>query len=147
MRTTFDSSSPRVRHSGITQRALRLALVLILLGLGLIMLDRTGILYPVKSETQVVLRPVERTLTQTRLAVGSFVDAFLGARGLRRQVSDLERQVSALREENIRLRGLQTENNQLKIELGVRQTYDWITLDAAVVEAPSENGRRMIRID
>ena len=56
-----------------------LARAIVVYGLGLIVLDRTGILYPVKSETQVLLRPVERTLTQTRMAIGSFVDALLGA--------------------------------------------------------------------
>lgn len=147
MRTTFDSTSATTRHSGLTRFTLRLALTLIFSALLLLMLDNTGLLRPVKSQTQAILRPVERSLTQTRLALRSTIEAILGVRDLRRRVDDLERENSELRQANIRLQSFQAENDQLKIELGVRQTYDWQTLEALVVQTNAENGRRMVRID
>ena len=147
MRTTFDSSPTRTRSSGLNRLTLRLALLLIFAALLLIMLDGVGVLAPVKGRAQAVLAPVERAMTQTRLALRSGVETMLGTPDLRRRVAELEREVGELRADNIRLQGLETENNQLKVELGVRQTYDWITVDAAVVQVNAENGRRMVRID
>ena len=147
MRTAFDSASGKTRYSGLNRVALRLALVLILFALILIVLDDAGVLHPVKSRAQVVLRPVERSLTQTRIAFRSGLDALLGAPELRRRVAELEREVGDLRAANIRLQDLRTENDQLKVELGIRQTYGWVTTAAAVVRVNGENGRRMVRID
>jgi rod shape-determining protein MreC len=113
----------------------------------LIALDNMGLLRPVKSEAQVVLRPVERALTQTRLAVRGGMEQVLGTPALRHRVTELEQEVSDLLRANLRLQGLQAENDRLKVELGVRQTYEWITEGAVVVQANAENGRRMIRID
>ena len=147
MRTTFNVSSPRTRYSGLNRRALRSALVLILLALVLIVLDQAGVLHPVKGQAQALLRPVEQALTQSRLSLRAGVETLLGAGELRQRVSELEREVSDLRQTNIRLQTLQNENNKLKVELGIRQTYEWVTLPAGVVQANVENGRRMIRID
>ncbi len=147
MRTTFDISSSRTRQSGLSRITLRLALIMMLGALLLIVLDNTGVLQPVKSQIQVVLRPVERALTQTRLAARTGIETLLGSSELRDRVADLEREVSDLKQTNVRLQGLQAENDRLKVELGVRQTYDWMTTEAMVVQTNLENGRRMVRID
>jgi rod shape-determining protein MreC len=128
-------------------RAFRGAAILIVLALVLIALDREGVLSPIKSQAQVLLRPIERTLTQTRMALRSNIDMLAGSSTLRQHVKDLQQQVAQLREQNIRLQGLQTENNQLKLELGIRQTYEWKTLAASIVQSNAENARRIVRID
>src|SRR5690242_8445973 len=147
MRTTLNTPTHRVRHSGLSLRAFRGAAILIVLALALIALDREGVLSPIKSRAQVLLRPIERTLTQTRMALRSDIDMIAGSSTLRQQVKDLQQQVAQLREQNIRLQGLQTENNQLKLELGIRQTYEWKTLAASIVQSNAENARRIVRID
>lgn len=147
MRTTFETSSTRARYSGLNRITLRLTLVLILLSLALVALDNIGVLHPVKSQAQALLRPLERGLTQTRLGVRAGWESLLGAPELRRRNVELEREIGELRQENLRLRDLKTENDHLKIELGVRQTYDWMTQAATVVQVNGENGRRMVRID
>ncbi len=151
MRTTFDTSSPKgfppKRDPGINRAALRLAAIAVVVALLLLVLDGTGILLPVKGYVQAVLRPTEQVLTNVRGATRTRLETLFGASQLQRRVLDLEQEVGRLREENIQLQGLQSENNRLKIELGVRQTYDWDTKSAAVVQANAENGRRIIRID
>ncbi len=147
MRTTFDLSSSRTRYSRLSRTTLWSALLLILGSLLLIALDNRGFLRPVKSQAQVILRPVERAMTQTRLAVGDSIETVRGTSALQRRVAALEQEVSDLRQANLRLQGLQAENDRLKVELGVRQTYEWMTVGAVVVQANAENGRRMIRID
>lgn len=147
MRTTLNTPPHRVRHSGLSLRAFRGAAILIVLALALIALDREGVLAPIKSRAQAVLRPVEQTMTQTRMGLRRDLDVMLGSPSLRQQVQDLQEQVAQLREQNIRLQGLQTENNQLKLELGIRQTYEWKTLAASIVQSNAENARRIVRID
>jgi rod shape-determining protein MreC len=147
MRTTFNISSPRTRYSGLNRRTLRLALVLVILALGLIVLDDVAIVRTFKGHARALLQPVERAFTQTRLSVRRSTEAALGVAELHRQVEALEHELGELRQENLRLQSLQTENNQLKVELGIRQTYEWITTYATVVQTNAENGRRIIRID
>lgn len=149
MRTTFDSSprSPRPRRSGLNGPALRAAAIILVLALVLLVLDGAGVLLPVKSRVQAVLQPSERVLTQVRMNVGTRFSLLFGASELQQRVRDLEREVSALREANIRMQGMQRENNQLKLELGIRQTYDWMTTSAMVVQSNMVNGRRIVRID
>ena len=78
MRTTFDLSSSRTRYSRLSRTTLWSALLLILGSLLLIALDNRGFLRPVKSQAQVILRPVERAMTQTRLAVGDSIETVRG---------------------------------------------------------------------
>lgn len=149
MRTTFDSAprSPRPRRSGFNSSTLRAAAIVLVLALVLLALDGAGVLLPIKSQVQAVLQPSERALTQVRMNLGTRFSLLFGASELQQRVVDLEREVSALREANIRMQGMQRENNQLKLELGIRQTYDWITTSATVVQSNMVNGRRIVRID
>jgi rod shape-determining protein MreC len=126
---------------------LLVALALMVVACVLIALDRQGIFLPLKGRAQAWLSPAERFLTQTRLSVQSASSTLFRADELSGRVAELEREVSALRQENIRLQSMQAENTRLKVELGVRETYDWMTVTAGVVQANAENGRRMIRID
>ena len=139
--------SPRPRRSGLNGPTLRAAALILVLALVLLALDGAGVLLPVKSQVQAVLQPSERVLTQVRMSVGTRLNLLFGASELQQRVVDLEREVSALREENIRMQGMQRENNQLKLELGIRQTYDWTTTSATVVQSNMVNGRRIVRID
>lgn len=147
MRITFSTGPSRTAHSGINRYTARLVLLLIFLALLLIAFDDTALLRPVKGQVQAILAPLERVLTQTRIGARGALETVLGTSDLRRHVMELEQEVSELREANLRLQGLQTENDQLKVELGVRQTYGWVTTSATVVQSNAENGRRMVRID
>ena len=143
----IDISSSRTRYSGLSWPAFRLVLALIAIALGLLGLDRLGLFHPVKGQAQALLQPVERLLTQTRSAMRGGLETVLGAAELRQRVAALERELGQARATIIQLQGLQAENNQLKLELGIRQTYDWNTVTATVVKANAENGRRIVRID
>ncbi len=150
MRTTFDFSSTRQsrpRRSGLNGTSLRASAIVLVVALVLIALDGMGVLQPVKSRVQAVLQPPERALTQVRMQLGARVGLLFGVSRMQQRIDELEREVGALREANIRLEGLQRENNQLKLELGIRQTYDWKTTSAAVVQTNMVNGRRIVRID
>jgi rod shape-determining protein MreC len=147
MRTTFEPSSSRTGRTGLSQRSLRAAALLLLVALLLLALDNAGVLAPAKGVAQAILRPPEQALTQIRLSLRARMDGVWGRSQLQRRVSELEQEVSKLREQNVRLQGLQSENNQLKLELGIRQTYEWVTASSTVVQTNVANGRRMIRID
>ena len=147
MRTTFDTSGSRARYIGLSRGSLRLALSLIVVALLLIALDNAGLMRPVKGRAQQILAPVEQALTQTRVGIRSRLEILGGTSALQRRIAALEDEVAGLRETNIRLQSLQAENDKLKLELGIRQTYEWETASAAVVQANMENGRRIMRID
>jgi rod shape-determining protein MreC len=147
MRTTFNIAPSRTRYSGLNRMTLRVAVLMIVVALLVILLDNTGVLHPVKDQAQAILHPVEEALTQTRLGVRSRLESLIEIPQLQRRVAELESEIGQLRQENLRLETLKTENDRLKVELGNRQTYEWITLPATVVQANAENGRRMVRID
>jgi cell shape-determining protein MreC len=117
---------------------LLVALALMVVACVLIALDRQGIILPLKGRAQAWLSPAERFLTQTRLSVQSASSTLFRADELSGRVAELEREVSALRQENIRLQSMQAENTRLKVELGVRETYEWMTVTAGVVQANAE---------
>jgi rod shape-determining protein MreC len=145
MRTTFDAPNDR-RSISLSRRRLTLVLLLIAAALGLILLDEYGTLDPVKGRLQAVLQPIEQALTQTRISVGEVIGSVTGQGTMQRRIDDLEREVSTLREENIRLKTYQNKISLLEQELQIRQTYNWQTLSATVVRGSTDNGRRIIRI-
>ncbi|HEX6287802.1 MAG TPA: rod shape-determining protein MreC [Herpetosiphonaceae bacterium] len=145
MRTTFDAPNER-RSINLSRRRVTLLLLLTAIALGLILLDEGGQLDPVKGRAQAILQPIEQTLTQTRIAVGETIGSVTGMGTMQRQIDALEREVSALREENIRLKTYQNKIGLLEQELQIRQTYNWQTLSATVVRGSTDNGRRIVRI-
>ena len=145
MRTTFDAPK-EPRSITLSRRRLTLLLLLIATALGLILLDETGELDPVKGRIQAFLEPVEQSLTQTRISIGETIGSVTGQGALQRRIAELEREVSALREDNIRLKTYQNKISLLEQELQIRQTYTWQTSSATVVRGSTDNGRRIIRI-
>lgn len=122
-------------------------LLLLLLGsLGLIVLDGEGQLDPLKGRLQQVLQPAVQTLTQTRVAIGETIGSVTGQGALQRRVDDLERELSAVRAENIELQTYKNKITLLEQQLQIDQTYEWRTVAARVVQGSTENGRRVVRI-
>ncbi len=138
------SSSKAARS--LSRRSLVVLLVVIGVALALLVLDGRGWLDSVKGGGQVVLQPTAQRLTQTRLGVGSWLDGILHFGSLQRRNAALESEIARLQAENARLQSLQSENTALKIELGIRQLYDWETLAAPVVQINADNGRRTMRV-
>lgn len=145
MRTTFDAPNER-RSPTLSRRRVTLLLLLIAIALGLIILDEQGHLDGVKGRIQAVLQPVEQTLTQTRITIGETIGSVTGQGTMQRRIDELEREISTLREDNIRLKTYQNKIGLLEQELQIRQTYNWQTLSATVVQGSTDNGRRIIRI-
>lgn len=145
MRTTFDAPNER-RSPTLSRRRVTLLLLLVAISLGLILLDEQGHLDGVKGQIQAVLRPVEQRLTQTRISIGETIGSVTGQGTMQRRIDELEREVGTLREENIRLKTYQNKIGLLEQELQIRQTYNWQTLSATVVQGSTDNGRRIIRI-
>jgi rod shape-determining protein MreC len=146
MRTTFDAPK-EPRSITLSRRRLTLLLLLIATTLGLILLDGTGELDSVKGRIQAFLLPVEQRLTQARIGIGETIGSVTGQGAMQRRIDELEREVSALREDNIRLKTYQNKIGLLEQELQIRQTYTWQTLSATVVRGSTDNGRRIIRIN
>jgi rod shape-determining protein MreC len=145
MRTTFDAPKER-RSITMSRRRFTVLLALIATALGLILLDEQGQLDPVKGQIQAFLQPIEQTLTQTRIGVGEVIGSVTGQGTMQRRIEELEREVSALREDNIRLKTYQNKISLLEQELQIRQTYNWQTLSATVVRGSTDNGRRIVRV-
>lgn len=123
-----------------------LLLLLLLAALSLIVLDGGGYLDPVKGWLQSRVQPIAQALTQTRISVGETIGSLTGQGALQRRIDQLEREVSALREENIELKTYKNKISLLEQQLQIDETYQWNTVAATVVQSGSESGRRMIRI-
>jgi rod shape-determining protein MreC len=146
MRTTFDATN-QPRSEPLGRRRATLVLLLVFLALALITLDSLALLDPVKSRARVALQPAAERLTQARLAVGATISNISGQGTLRRENEALAAEVSSLREEVLRLRMQVARLPQLEQELQIRTTYSWKTVSATVVRGPTDNGRRLIRIN
>ena len=146
MRTTFDAPNQR-RSEPLSRRRFSLILLLLCGALALIALDQQGWLDPVKSRAQNALLPLTRPLTQTRIAAGNAVGNLTGRSALQAKLEDAERKLSAVTEENIRLKATEHKVKQLEQQLQIQQTYGWKTVDAAVVLGSSDTGRRIVRVN
>lgn len=146
MRTTFDASN-QPRSEPLSRRRATLLLLVLCAALALIVLDGQGYLDPLKGRAQRMLQPIAQTLTQTRVSVGETLGSITGQGALQRRVTDLERQLSALTAENIRLKTYQNKITLLQQQLQINQTYEWQTVAARVVQGSAESGRRVVRIN
>jgi rod shape-determining protein MreC len=145
MRTTFDAPNER-RSITLSRHRVTLLLLLVALALVLILLDEQGKLDATKGRIQAVLQPVAQMLTQTRISIGETIGSVTGQGTMQRRIDQLEREISTLREENIKLQTYQNKIGLLEQELQIRQTYNWQTLSATVVQGSTDNGRRIVRI-
>ncbi len=146
MRTTFDSAN-NSRSEPLGRRRATLLLLLVLGALALILLDSAGQLDSVKGRLQVLAQPASRTLTEARIASGDAWASLTGTGQLRQRVADLEREVSNLREDNIRLKVFQERIGMLEQQLQINEIYNWRTVAARVVQGSTASGRRIVRID
>lgn len=141
------SSITTSKHTrSLNRRGVSLVLTLLVVALGLIMLDRAGLLAPLKGTSQRLLQPLEGRLTRARLSVGATFSDLWNTGSLRSRNAELEREVARLKAEVIGLQGLRADNDALARQLGMQQGYGWITVAAPVIQSNAENGRRMIRI-
>ena len=146
MRTTFDAPNQH-RSEPLIRRRFTLILFLLVSALALIALDQQGWLDPVKSRAHSILQPVTQTLTQARIATGNALGNVTGRTTLQAKIEDYERTISALTEENIRLKTTEYKVKQLEQQLQIQQTYGWKTLDATVVLGSTDTGQRIVRIN
>jgi rod shape-determining protein MreC len=146
MRLTFDPFNQPAAPP-INRRRISAILGLVVLALVLIVLDGQGILDPVKSRAQRVLQPVAQTLTQARIELGTAVGSITGRGAMQQELERLQQEVSALRDENIRLKVYADKIGLLEQQLQIDRTYNWRTLDATVVRGSTEEGQRIVRIN
>lgn len=146
MRTTFDNANDS-RSEPLGRRRAVLLLVLVLGALTLVLLDSAGQLDGVKGRLQVLAQPSSRSLTEARITIGDAWGSVTGTGQLRQRVEQLEREVSTLRADNIRLKVFQERVGLLQQQLGINETYNWQTVAARVVQGSTASGRRIVRID
>jgi len=91
-----------------------LPLVFIILAILLLALHETSVIAPIENALQVVLAPLQRSVSQLTRGVGDLFYSARDARELRLQVDELQSQVDTLSVENVRLREFEAEVVQLR---------------------------------
>src|SRR5687767_13684597 len=100
------------RREGGGGRSLHIVLWLVLLVLGVLDLDGIGVLAPLKGQALQLLTPAQRGLTRGREGINGAWENLGGADALREETAALKQQLGQLETENLRLRGLEVENDR-----------------------------------
>lgn len=93
-------------------------LVLFITGLALIFLIKTGVLNPVVGTFQKITIPLQYGFTSSVDSIGNIVSTFAQIGDLRGKNSSLNLQIATLKAENSQLKIFETENKQLREQIG-----------------------------
>ncbi|MEI6775663.1 MAG: rod shape-determining protein MreC [Chloroflexales bacterium] len=150
MHDFFDDIPARLRrdrsNTPASGRPFIFALVLSLVAGVLIILDRQGVITPIRILIQQSVTPVALMLTDLRDQAADLVGSPRSAADLRAQISALEQENSQLKADNLRLQQSQVENASLRQQLQIQHEQPWHLLGAEVAVRPSDAGRRVMTI-
>jgi len=107
--------------------------------LGLIFLNASGKLKPVKSITATAFKPCQIFLNSMGNRFFYFTETIKNISTLQRRNKELEDQVNALNAEIIRLKEVSKENEALREQLGFAQKSDYKLLPAEIIGYEPEN--------
>jgi rod shape-determining protein MreC len=123
-----------------------LAAVLCLVAGALIILDRQGMITPIRLLLQQSIAPAAQSLTSLRDQAGDVASAPRSDEDLRARISALEQENSQLKAENLRIQQDQVENTFLRQQLQIQREQPWRLLGAEVTVRPPDAGRRVMTI-
>ncbi|MEI7768724.1 MAG: rod shape-determining protein MreC [Chloroflexales bacterium] len=150
MRDYLDETSIKLRrersNTPASGRPFVLALVLCLVAGALIILDRQGMITPLRLLIQQSVAPAAQTLTELRDQAGALASAPRSEADLRARIDVLEQQNSQLMAENLRMQQDQVENTSLRQQLQIQREQPWRLLGAEVTVRPPDAGRRVITV-
>jgi rod shape-determining protein MreC len=150
MRDLLDDRPIKLRRerstAPATGRPFLIAIALCLLAGGLLLLDRQGLIDPLRHSAQQALAPLAQRLTGLRDGAAEAVTAPRGEAALQARVAELERENAALQAELLRREQAQVENVFLRQQLEIQRANPWTLLGAEVTVRSPDAGRRVMTI-
>ena len=127
-------------------RAWTLVIALILLALLLLVLDRSGMLGPVRTPAETLINPAltaMRRVGDTLAGVGRELDE---VQELRAEVEALRAENSQLKADSIKVQELALENEHLREQVRIEKDQPWQLLGADVSTHTPDAGRRLMTL-
>ncbi len=150
MRDLLDDRPIKLRRerssAPATGRPFVVAILLCVIAGLLLLLDRQGMLAPVRHGAQQLLAPAAQRLTALRDEVVTAMTAPRTEDALRARVAELEQQNAALQAELLRREQAAVENEFLRQQLEIEQANPWKLLGAEVTVRSPDAGRRVMTI-
>jgi rod shape-determining protein MreC len=150
MRNYLDERPIKLRrersNTPASGRPFVLAVVLCLCAGALIILDRQGMITPIRLLIQQNIAPAAQALTGLRDQTGDLAGAPRSEVDLRARISALEQENSQLMAENLRLQQDRVENVFLRQQLQIQREQPWQLLGAEVTVRPPDAGRRVMTV-
>ncbi|RMD77351.1 MAG: rod shape-determining protein MreC [Chloroflexi bacterium] len=122
------------------------AIALFLLSVILIVLDRQGVVSPIRLTIREQLQPVISWLTDRRMAFEAWWATPRDVATLQTRVAELEAENAQLRHDVLRLEQAQVENIFLRQQLAMTQAHPWRVLGAEVMVRAPDAARRVMTI-
>ncbi|ACL24099.1 MULTISPECIES: rod shape-determining protein MreC [Chloroflexus] len=122
------------------------AIALLLLSVILIVLDRQGVVSPVRLAAHEQLQPVISWLTERRMALEAWWATPRDVVTLQTRVAELEAENAQLRNDVLRLEQARVENIFLRQQLAITQAHPWRVLGAEVMVRAPDAARRVMTI-
>ena len=120
-------------------KTVALLLTFVVISVGAILLDNRGLLDPVKRPVESVIAPVTGSFSRVAQGTETEEEADLAAMTAERDF---------YRSESIRLQNAESENTQLREQLGIEQKYgDFEVLSAGVLARDPSNSQKFVTID
>ena len=125
-------------------RSLTLVAMFVVAALLLVVLDQGGMLGTTRAQVQTWLSPVMGVLRQAGDGVSGVGQSLSEAQQLRERVTALEQENSRLKADNIQIQELKLELARLQSQLRIEQSRPWQLLGADVSARSPDGGRRVI---
>jgi rod shape-determining protein MreC len=150
MRNYLDDRPLKLRrersNTPASGRPFVLAVVLCLVAGALIILDRQGMITPIRLIAQQAAAPAAEQLTRLRDGIGSLASTPHASADLQARIATLEQENSQLKAEALHLEQAQVENVFLRQQLGIQREQPWRLLGSEVTVRPPDAGRRVMTI-
>lgn len=134
-------------RSGVSLSKLRVAVAILLFGVVLTVIEKGGLLNPLKDFAAEAASPIQIVLYQTYQNFSESFQGFLEIGSLRARNVKLEVANSQLTAENSRLKDLEAENQALRVQLGVGKLPAKILQVARIIGFGTAGSRDSLLID
>ncbi len=112
-----------------------------------VLLDKTGLLGPVKDITVKMTSPFQIALFRAGQGISNFFDILSSINNLSRENQELKNRNAQLVSENTKLKETKKENNLLKQQLGFKQQSNFRLLQADVINRNPQSALQFLTLD